>query len=170
MMSHAQRTPIRSAAGHFPFTLTDDSALEQVCERIVDAGLAEARWVIFPEGCLPGYPAWVWALHSGIDLQLDRLRAEVLDNAVRIPSDTTDRLCSVAQRAQVNVAVGVIEREGIDDHVALYSTVLFVSAQGLIVGRYRAPLAREATQPVWIPAQAEAAIHESFGVSGIGGI
>jgi predicted amidohydrolase len=170
MMSHAHRTPICIAAGHFPLTPTVDSTLEQVCERIVDAGLAGARWVIFPEGCLPGYPAWVWALHSGIDLQLDRLRAEVLDNAVRIPSDTTDRLCGVAQRAQVNVAVGVIEREETDNHVALNSTVLFISAQGIIVGRYRAPLAREATQRMWIPAEAEAAIHESFGVSRIGGI
>jgi predicted amidohydrolase len=161
---------MRSAAGHFPLPPTDDSALEQVCERIIDAGLAGARWVIFPEGCLPGYPAWVWALHSGIDPQIDTLRAEVVANAIHIPSDATDRLCSIAQRAQVNVVIGVIERDGTDDRLTTYSSLLVITAQGLIVGRYRTPLAREAAQGVWIPARAEASIHESLGVSRIGGI
>ena len=170
MMSHALGGPIRSAAGHAPLPLIDDSALEQVCERIVDAGLAGARWVIFPEGCLPGYPAWVWALHSGIDPLLDTLRAEVIANTIHIPSDTTDRLCSIAQRAEVNVVIGVIERDGTDDHLTTYSTLLVISEQGIIVGRYRTPLAREVAQWVWIPAQAEAPIHESVGVSCIGGI
>jgi predicted amidohydrolase len=159
-----------AAADHLPLRGTADSALEQVCERIVDAGLAGARWVIFPEGCLPGYPAWVWALHSGIDPLLDTLRAEVLDNAVLIPSDTTDRLCSIAQRAQVNVVVGVIERIAIDDQETICSSLLFISAQGIIVGRYRTSLASEATQRVWIPVQAETPIHESLGVSRIGGL
>jgi predicted amidohydrolase len=161
---------MRIAAGHFPLPPTDDSALEQICERIVDAGLAGARWVIFPEGCLPGYPAWVWALHSGIDPQLDTLRAEVVANVIHIPSDTTDRLCSIALRAQVNVVIGVIERVATEDHLTTYSTLLVITAQGLIVGRYRIPLAREAAQGVWIPARAEASIHESLGVSRIGGL
>ena len=86
MMSHALRGPIRIAAGHFPLPPTDDSALEQICERIIDAGLAGARWVIFPEGCLPGYPAWVWALHSGIDPLLDTLRAEAVAHAITSPA------------------------------------------------------------------------------------
>ena len=88
------RTPTAQtivAADHLPLRPSGDFALEQVCERIVDAGLAGARWAIFPEGCLPGYPTWVWALPSGVDPLLDTLRTEVLDNAVRIPSDTTEQ-------------------------------------------------------------------------------
>ena len=170
MMSHALRGPIHVAAGYCSLPPSADSALEQICERIIDAGLAGACWVIFPEGCLPGYPAWIWALHSGIDPLLDTLRAEVVANAIHIPSDATDRLCSIARRAEVNVAVGVIEREGIDDRVTVYSTLLLISAQGLMVGRYRTPLVREATQRVWIPAQVDASIHESVGVYHIGGI
>jgi nitrilase len=170
MMSHALRGPIRSAAGHFPLPPTDDSALEQVCEWVIDAGLAGARWVIFPEGCLPGYPAWVWALHSGIDPLLDTLRAEVAANAIHIPSDATDRLCSIALRAQVNVVIGVIECDGTDDHLTAHSTLLVITAQGHIVGRYRTPLAREAAQWVWIPARAEAPGSEDAVVSRIGGI
>jgi predicted amidohydrolase len=143
--------------------------LEQVCERIVDAGLAGARWVIFSEGCLPGYPAWVWALRSGTDPLLDTLRAEVLANVIRIPSDTTDRLCSIAQRAQVNVAVGVIERVATDDET-ICSTLLFITAQGRIAGWYRARLVSEATQPVWVSDKAEIRTAEPSGVSRTGGI
>ena len=170
MMSHVRRTPIHSAAGHCPLPPTDDSALEQVCEQIVDAGLAGARWVIFPEGCLPGYPAWVWALHSGIDPQIDTLRAEVVANAIHIPSDATDRLCSIAQRAQVNVVIGVIECDGTDDRLTAHNTLLVITAQGRIVGRYRTPLACEAAQWVWFPARDEAPGSEDAVVSRIGGI
>jgi predicted amidohydrolase len=158
------------AADHLPLRGTADSTLEQVCERIVDAGLAGARWVIFPEACLPGYPAWVWALHSGIDPLLDTLRAEVLDNAVLIPSDTTGRLCSIAQRAQVNVVVGVIERIAIDDQETICSTMLFITAQGRIVGRYRTPLTGQATQWMWFPAKEVFPAGEDAAVSRIGGI
>jgi nitrilase len=170
MMSHALRAPIRTAAGHFPLTPTDDSTLEQVCERIVDAGLAGARWVIFPEGCLPGYPAWVWELHSGTDPLLDTLRAEVLASAIQIPSDATDRLCSIAQRAQANVVIGVIERIATGNHLTTYSTLLVITAQGRIVGTYRTALARVSQQWSWFPARDEAPGGEDAIVSRIGGI
>jgi nitrilase len=170
MMSHALRGPIRSAAGYFPLPPTDDSALEQICERIIDAGLAGARWVIFPEGCLPGYPAWVWALHSGIDPLLDTLRAEVVAHAIHIPSDTTDRLCSIALRAGVNVVIGVIERDGRDDHLTTYSTLLIITAQGRIVGSYRTGLASTSQQWMWFPASDEAPGGEDAVGSRIGGL
>jgi predicted amidohydrolase len=149
---------------------TRDAALERVCEQIVDAGLAGARWVIFPEGCLPGYPVWVWALHSGIDPLLDTLRAEVLDNVIHIPSDTTDRLCSIAQRAQVNVVIGVIERDGTAGRFTAYSTLLFINAQGQIVGSYRTGLACEALQGVWVPTKTAIPFDKYSTLSRIGGI
>jgi nitrilase len=170
MMSHALRASTGIAAGQLRLTSIRDSALEQVCERIIDASLAGARWVIFPEGCLPGYPAWIWALHPGIDPLLDTLRAEVLANAIQIPSDTTDRLCSIALRAQVNVVIGVIERDGTDDRLTAHNTLLVITAQGRIVGSYRTGLACEALQGVWVPAKAEPPADESSGMSRIGGL
>jgi len=169
-MSHALGGPIRSATDNTTLAPTYDSALEQVCERIVDAGLAGARWVIFPEGCLPGYPAWVWALQSGIDPQLDTLRAEVVANAIHIPSDVTDRLCSIAQRAHINVVVGVIERVATNDHLTTYNTLLVITAQGQIVGMYRTALTSTSQRWMWFPARNETPGDEGAGVSHIGGI
>jgi nitrilase len=162
--------PMVVATDRLALLPTPDAVLEHICEQIVDAGLASARWVIFPEGCLPGYPAWVWALPSGIDPLLDTVRAEVLNNAVRIPSDTTDRLCSIVERAHVNVAIGVIVRENTDEHVAIYSSLLFINAQGQIVGMYRTPLASVSAQSTWVSTTTAMPIDESSAPSGIGGI
>jgi nitrilase len=131
-----------------------DDALEQACERIVDAGLAGAGWVVFPEGYLPGYPLWVWTVSPGHHPLLDALLAEAIADAVQIPSAVTDRLCRVAQRAQVNVAIGLIERD--DDHASAtwYNTLLFINTQGQIVGRYRTPCVRGVAGVEWLPTPA----------------
>ncbi len=169
MMSHTQPAQTIVAESHAPPAPHEcESALEYACERIVDAGLAGARWVILSEGYIPGYPAWVWALRPGDDPLLNALHAEARANTVRVPSAVTDRLCRVAQRAQVNVAIGVIERDTADDSVAYYNTLLFISAQGRIVGTYRSPC--EATQRDWVLAANQALAHESSAVSRSGGI
>jgi len=107
-------------------------------------------------------------LCPGDDPLLAALHAEVLSNTVRIPSDVTDRLCRVAQRAQINVAIGVIERDGADSSATTYNTLLLINAQGRIVGTYRTPC--EAAQRDWILAENEAPANEVPAVSRIGGI
>lgn len=110
--------------------------LERACELIVDAGLAGAGWVLFPEAYLPGAPAWLWSA-----AQAGALASELgtLAEAVEVPSATTERLCRVARRSQVGVAIGVIERAG----GACYSSLLLIDAQGRICGHHRSAL------PAW---------------------
>jgi len=170
MMSSIRLVQPGFTAGHLALGAGGDTGLEQACEQIVDAGLAGARWVIFPEGSLPGYPAWVWTLYSGADPLLDALRAEVLVNAVPIPSGITDRLCSIAQRAQVNVAIGVIERDDTAGDVSYYNALLLITARGRLVGRYRSPCAIAGVWSEWIPVAAPQPADETPGLSRVGGI
>ena len=171
MLSHTQLTGTIVAESHLPSTLHKrESALEQACERIVDAGLAGARWAIFPEGYIPGYPLWVWMVHPQDHPLLNALRAEAMANAVQIPSAVTDRLCAVAQRAQVNVAIGVIERADADDEATCYNTLLFIDTQGRLVGRYRTACVSAATSPTWFPAAIGRPSDETPARSGVGGI
>lgn len=169
-MSHTQDAPpIVAASDLSPLRHTRNSVLDQVCEHIVDAGLAGARWVVLPEGCIPGYPAWVWTLPPGDHPLLDSLRAEARAQIVRIPSDITDRLCGAALRAQVNVAIGVIECEGGDD-ATCYNTLLFINSQGRIIGRYHAPCLSTVTRLEWMPAAIRRPADETPANSRVGGI
>jgi nitrilase len=129
-----------------------DSALERACEMIVDAGLAGTRWAIFPEGYIPGYPDWLWAIDPSAEPSLDALRAEALAGAVCIPSDITDRLCAVAQRARVNVVIGLIERDDAAG-ASYFNTLLVIDLLGRIVGTYRAQLSSLADPRVWVSGQ-----------------
>ena len=169
-MSNTQPAQTIIALEHGPMLSARDSALEQVCERIVDAGLVGARWVLFPEGCIPGYPAWVWAVRSGDNPLLDALHTEALASAVSIPSSVIDRLCCVAQRAQINVVVGVIERDVTDQSTTFSNTLLCIDAQGQMVGTYRAPYSREATQFDWFPAAIMRPTDEASLLTHVGGI
>jgi predicted amidohydrolase len=170
MLAHTQPTRTVVAESHPPHTPhMRDAALEQACERIVDAGLAGARWAIFPEGYIPGYPLWVWRVSPGDHPLLSVLRAEAMANMVQVPSAVTDRLCTVAQRAQVNVVIGVIERAD-DEEATCYSTLLFIDTQGRLVGRYRTACVGAATSPKWIPAAIGRPTDETPTRSGVGGI
>src|ERR1700680_1617701 len=109
-MSNAHTAPFMVAVAQVaPVFLDRVATLEKACELIVDAGLAGARLIIFPSAFISGYPVWVWTLPPSEQGQLNQLYADFLANAVSIPSETTDRLCRIAQRARINVVMGLNE-------------------------------------------------------------
>ena len=140
MVAVAQATPI---------FLNRVATLEKACELIVDAGLAGARLIVFPAAFIPGYPEWVWALAPDQQQQLNELYAQWLANAVTIPSDITDRLCRVAHRARINVVMGLNERDAESGGTTCYNTLLYINAQGHIVGKHRSLLLTGAERLVW---------------------
>jgi predicted amidohydrolase len=123
-----------------------DARLERACELIVDAGQAGAGWIVFPETYLPGAPAWIWSVPHGDALARD-LHSIALAHAVVIPGAISERLCRVAQRSRVCVAIGVVER----DNESCYSSLLLIDAHGRICGHNRAALSSTSTQQSWSP-------------------
>src|SRR5437868_10640283 len=93
-----------------PVFLNRDATVDRACEWIRKAGEKGARLVAFPESYVPAYPDWVWAIPPGEAGLLDDLYAELVANAVTIPSDATDKLCAAARCARAWVVVGVTER------------------------------------------------------------
>ena len=165
-MSHSLSRPTIYAAQTIPTLLDCQAALERACELIVDASQAGADWVLFSEGYIPGYPAWTWALTPDADDPLGELHADLLAEAIAIPSDTTDRLCRVAQRSHINVVIGLVERT----ETALYNTLLVIDAQGRISGRYRARLPASLAGAVWLPGEDDTpAPYESWNIAGLSG-
>ncbi len=65
------------------------------------------------------------------------LYAELLAQAVTIPSPTTDCLCAAARRAGVSVAIGVNEVNAEASGSTLYNTLLYIGADGCLLGKHR---------------------------------
>lgn len=121
--------------------------LEKLKELVSDAAGKGARFALFPEAFLGGYP-------KGIDFGVrvgsrspegrDWFR-RYFEAAIGVPGPETETLCELAKSANMALAVGIIEREG----TTLYCTVLFVSHEGRILGRHRKLMPTAAERLIW---------------------
>jgi nitrilase len=82
----------------------------------------------------------VWSIAAGRTQDLRALYAELLDQSVTIPSPDVDRLCDAARGAGTCVAIGINERNHEASGTSLFNSLLFIGAEGAILGR--APEAR----------------------------
>lgn len=123
-----------------------DASVEKACRLIKEAGAKGVTVAAFGECWLPGYPFY---LHNSINPFSDLaegLRANAVSNAVEIPGPATDAICAAAKDANIDVVIGVVERDKTTQGT-MYATLLFVSCEGLILGRHRKlkPTDRERT-------------------------
>lgn len=132
-----------------PVFLDRSATVEKACELIVDAGQAGARLIVFPAAFIPGYPVWLWNIPPGEKPLLNELYAQLLANAVSIPGETIDRLCRIAQRARINVVMGMSELDTQAGSTTCYNTLLYINAPGQIVGKHRSLLLAGAERLVW---------------------
>ena len=113
-----------------PVYFDREASTEKACDLIREAGSQGATLAAFGESWLPGYPFFVWGSATAA------MAAEYVANAVEIPSPTTDRLCEAARQANVDLVIGVAERDAAT-HGTVYCTLLFIGNDGTILGRHR---------------------------------
>lgn len=109
------------------------ASAEKAYRLILEAGAMGATIAAFGETWLPGYPFFCYAPPSPLVFQA---MADYLDNAVEIPSPTTDYLCEAAARAGIDVVIGIAERDTTTEGT-VYCTLLFIGREGRILGRHR---------------------------------
>lgn len=149
-MSAQHKTTFKVAAVQaMPVFLDRAATVEKACELIATAGREGARLIVFPEAFIPAYPNWVWAIPPGEEETLNELYAELLENAVTIPSETTERLCQAAKRANAYVVMGMSERNSEASGASLYNTIVYIDAQGQILGKHRKLVPTGAERLVW---------------------
>jgi len=120
-----------------PAFLDRDATIDRACGAIRNAAAGGARLVVFPEAFVPGYPVWVWSVAAGQTQELRALYAELLDQSVSIPSPAVNRLCEAARDAGVCVAIGINERNVEASGTSLFNSILFIGADGAILGVHR---------------------------------
>jgi nitrilase len=111
--------------------------VEKACALIAEAETGGARLAVFPEAFIPTYPLWVWHIPARDTHGMRDLYAELVAQAVTIPSPTTDRLCVAARQAAVSVAIGVNEVNAEASGSTLYNTLLYIGADGCLPGKHR---------------------------------
>ncbi len=149
-MSAQHKTMFKVAAVQaMPVFLDRAATVEKACELIAAASHEGARLIVFPEAFIPAYPNWVWAIPPGEEEVLNELYAELLENAVTIPSETTERLCQAAKRANAYVVMGMSERNSEASGASLYNTIVYIDAQGQILGKHRKLVPTGAERLVW---------------------
>ncbi len=132
-----------------PVYLDREATIDKACDLIATAGNEGARLIVFPEAFIPAYPDWVWTIPSGEEAVLNELYSELLSNSVIIPSDATDRLCQAAKRANAYVVMGMSERNVEASGASLYNSVLYIDAQGEILGKHRKLVPTGGERLVW---------------------
>ncbi len=132
-----------------PVYLDRDATIDKACGLIAEAGRNGACLIVFPESFVPAYPDWVWAVPPGQVGLLNELYARLLDNAVEIPSAATQRLCQAAKRAKAHVVMGMTERNTEASGGSLYNTLLYIDAQGSILGKHRKLVPTGGERLVW---------------------
>lgn len=117
-----------------PVFLDAKASTEKACALIADAGRAGVAMAAFGETWLPGYPRWVNApIHVNTKR---RLGGRYVDQAIEVGGPETDQLCAAARDAGIDVVIGIAERDQLT-HGTVYCTMLFISAEGEVLGTHR---------------------------------
>jgi len=132
-----------------PVFLNREATVEKACTLIEQAAQSGARLVAFTESFIPAYPDWVWAVPAGESGLLDTLYAELLSEAVEVPSPAVERLCRAARQAGVWVVIGVTERNSEASRGSLYNTLLYISSEGELMGKHRKLVPTVGERLVW---------------------
>lgn len=152
-----------AAAQLTPVFLNLKKTVDKACGAIAEAGKNGAKLIVFPEAFISGYPDWVWLYPPYKNTELSDLYTRLVENAVSIPDDTTDRLCKAAKDANINIVMGMNERNSETSNSSLYNSILFISDKGEILGKHRKLMPTNCERLVW--AQGDGSTLRSYDTS-----
>ncbi|MBD3297075.1 MAG: carbon-nitrogen hydrolase family protein [candidate division Zixibacteria bacterium] len=126
-----------------------DATITKACRLIEEAAAAGATLAVFPEAFVPGFPIWVWFVPPGQTHALRTLYALLHRNSVSIPGPEITRLAQVAADCRITVVMGVNERNAESSNSTLYDTILYIGADGHVLGKHRKFIPTTGERLVW---------------------
>jgi nitrilase len=132
-----------------PVFMNLDATVTKACRLIEEASANGATLAVFPEAFVPGYPLWVWFVPSGHTHPLRTLYAHLHRNSMSIPGPEVSRLAQAAADCRITVAIGVNERNTEGSNSTLYNTLLYLGADGRVLGTHRKLIPTAGERLVW---------------------
>jgi nitrilase len=129
-----------------PVLYSRQGTVEKVVKKIRELGDRGVQFATFPETVVPYYPYFslLQAPIRNINIA-ESEQMKLLDQAVTVPSPSTDAVGSAAKQAGVVVSIGVNERDG----GTLYNTQLLFDADGALIQRRRKIMPTYYERMIW---------------------
>jgi len=115
-----------------PVLYSRDGTVEKIVRKILVLGEQGVQFATFPETVVPNYPYFAF-IQTPYQLLAGREHQKLLEEAVTVPSASTDSISEACRQAGVVVSIGINER----DHGTLYNTQLLFNADGTLLQRRR---------------------------------
>lgn len=122
-----------------PVLFDREATVEKACSLIEEAAEQGAQLVLFPEAFIPAYPRGL-AFGTVVGSRSPvgrRVWQRYWENTVEVPGPTTLRLGEAAKKANVYLAIGVIERDAARSTGTLYCTLLYFGPEGRLLGKHQ---------------------------------
>src|ERR1700710_2723606 len=126
-------TIVKAAAVQIsPVLYSREGTVEKVIQKILELGKLGVQFATFPETVIPYYPYFSF-VQTPLEIRTGKEHLRLLDQAVTVPSATTQAIGEAAKLAKMVVSIGVNERDG----GTLYNTQLLFDADGTLIQRRR---------------------------------
>ncbi|MGQ2924258.1 MAG: carbon-nitrogen hydrolase family protein [Hydrogenophaga sp.] len=115
-----------------PVWLDLDATVEKTITLINEASAKGAKLIAFPETWIPGYPWHIWMSSPAWAIGRGFVQ-RYFDNSLSYDSPQAERIRQAAQKAKINVVLGLSERDG----GSLYISQWLISAEGDTIAKRR---------------------------------
>ncbi|MCF6241896.1 MAG: carbon-nitrogen hydrolase family protein [Bacteroidales bacterium] len=136
-----------------PVWLNKEKTIDKIKSYIIDAGNKKCDLLVFGEAILPGYPFWL-SFTNGAEFNSTiqkELYAHYLKNSVQIEKGDLSEICTLANKYQLSVYLGTIERAKNRGGHSLYCSLVFINAKGKIETVHRKLQPTYEERLVWAP-------------------
>jgi nitrilase len=115
------------------------ATIEKACDLIRQAAEQGAQFILFPEAFIPAYPRGLaFGTVVGSRSPVGRkIWQRYWENTVEVPGPATRKLGEAAKKANIYLAMGVIERDRERSTGTLYCTLLYFGPDGRLLGKHQ---------------------------------